>query len=141
MCSVLVLWKTRHLHKTHNVTLIYKKKNFTLENYRKSVYSYHVTRTQVHIITISHIQSRETNLQSYHVTHTHKVIRKKYTFLLCYTHSYETNIYPNFTTECYGASIYFYYVKNSNNKQTYILTTLDTVVRKKYTFLLRHTQS
>jgi len=47
------------------------KKTFTLENYTKTVHSYHVTRTQVHIITISHKQSRETNLHSYHVTHTH----------------------------------------------------------------------
>jgi len=84
-----------------------------------------------------HMHSSDTSIHYYHVTstikrneltvliyHTPKIIRNKYTFLPCYTHSYETNIHSDITSEYYGVRMYSYGVKN-------------TVIINKLTFLPR----
>lgn len=76
MCLCIQFWfvKSRQLYKTPTITMFYtKKKNLHVRKLHKTCtclpcYTYTVT-TQVYVITMSHIHSREKNLQSYHVTH------------------------------------------------------------------------
>jgi len=75
MCLYVQFWFVKNqtvVQIPHYNHVLHKKKHHVRKLHKKctflSCYTYTLT-AQVYIITMSHIQSTETNLQAYHVTH------------------------------------------------------------------------